>query len=113
MYGNLDNPTIEWDKSSRKQDIKQQFAQEKETVKSILKTEFGAFKSDTTVKEMKATKQSKEVVKINFNPQKEEKKEVDVKDQANVSKEGKMKSKLNQWKLEQNQNNVSVVVKKG
>ncbi|MFM7724927.1 MAG: AsmA-like C-terminal region-containing protein [Bacteroidota bacterium] len=113
MYGNLDNPTIEWDKSSRKQDIKQQFTQEKETVKSILKTEFGAFKADTTVKEMKASKQSKEVVKINFNPQKEEKKADDVKDQVKASKDGKIKSKLNQWKQEQNQNNVSVVVKKG
>jgi hypothetical protein len=113
MYGHIDNPVIEWDKSSRKQDIREQMVQEKETIKSILKTEFGAFKNDTTVKEIKEEKEIKEVVKINFNSKKEDKKEAGVNEQSASSKEGKMKSKLNQWKSEQNQNNVSVIVKKG
>jgi hypothetical protein len=113
MYGHLDNPIIEWDKSSRKQDIKEQLVHEKETIKSILKTEFGAFKNDTTVKEIKEEKEIKEVVKINFNSKKEDRKTESVKDQTPSSKEGKMKSKLNQWKSEQNQGNVSVIVKKG
>jgi hypothetical protein len=113
MYGHLDNPVIEWDKSSRKQDVKEQLVHEKETIQSILKTEFGAFKNDTTVKKVKEEKEMKEVVKINFNSKKEGNKEGSVKDQAPSPKEGKMKSKLNQWKSEQNQNNVSVIVKKG
>jgi hypothetical protein len=113
MHGHLDNPIIEWDKSSRKQDIKEQLVHEKETIKSILKTEFGAFKNDTTVREIKEEKEIKEVVKINFNSKKEDRKTESVKDQTPSSKEGKMKSKLNQWKSEQNQGNVSVIVKKG
>lgn len=113
MHGHLDSPSIEWDQSSRKQEVKEQLVHEKETIKSILKTEFGAFKKDTTVKEIKETKEAKELVKIKFNNPKEDKKEASPKDQAGTPKESKVKSKLNQWKLEQNQNNVSVVVKKG
>ena len=50
MYGNIDNPTIEWDKQSRKETTKENMAKEKEDVKSLLKSEFGLFKNDTTVK---------------------------------------------------------------
>lgn len=111
MYGSLDHPILEWDKSARKTELKEQLVQEKETVKAMLKSEFGAFKKDTTVKEFQETKAPKEVVKINFSP----KKELPREQEANSinRKENKLKSKLNQWKTEQNQSSVSVVVKKG
>ncbi|MBM3165343.1 MAG: hypothetical protein FJZ80_07775 [Bacteroidetes bacterium] len=113
MYGHLDDPVIEWDKFSKKQDLKEQLVQEKETIKSILKTEFGVFKNDSTVKEIKETKETKEVVRVNFHSPKVENKAEKTKAVTPAPKENKLKSKLNQWKTEQNQSNVSVVVKKG
>lgn len=113
MYGHLDDPVIEWDKFSKKQDLKEQLVQEKETIKSILKTEFGVFKNDSTVKEIKETKETKEVVRVNFHSPKVENKEEKTKAVTPAPKENKLKAKLNQWKTEQNQSNVSVVVKKG
>ncbi|NBU92193.1 MAG: hypothetical protein EBS17_05045, partial [Flavobacteriia bacterium] len=53
----------------------------------------------------------KEVVKMNINPKKEQPKEQEA--NSPNPKENKLKAKLNQWKTEQNQSNVSVVVKKG
>jgi hypothetical protein len=110
MYGDLDNPTIEWDKSSRKQELKEQLAQEKETVKSILKAEFGVFKKDTSVMEYKHKVETKEVVKINF---KETKSDKPVIEAQKLGKEGKLKNTLNQWKQQQNEANVTVTVRKG
>jgi hypothetical protein len=110
MYGDLDNPTIEWDKSSRKQELKEQLAQEKETVKSILKAEFGVFKKDTSVMEYKHKVETKEVVKINF---KETKSDKPVIEAQKPGKEGKLKNTLNQWKQQQNEANVTVTVRKG
>jgi hypothetical protein len=115
MYGDLDNPTIEWDKSSKKQEIKEQWAQEKVTVKSMLKSEFGVFKKDTTIDEYKPKVESKEVVKLNFKDTKTDKtttKAAPVQAQQ-PGKEGKLKNTLNQWKQQQNEANVSVTVRKG
>ena len=111
MYGTLDNPILEWDKAARKAELKETLVQEKETVKSMLKSEFGVFKKDTTVKEFQEVKTPKEVVKMNINPKKEQPKEQEA--NSPNPKENKLKAKLNQWKTEQNQSNVSVVVKKG
>ena len=52
MAGNLDDPTFSLDKDERKNDIKESVAEEKSTVKSMLKTEFGLFQKDTTVRRM-------------------------------------------------------------
>lgn len=69
MYGNIDNPTIEWDKQSRKETTKENIAREKEDVKSLLKSEFGLFKNDTTVKNYVREKNPpKEEMIIEFNP---------------------------------------------
>ena len=69
MYGNIDNPTIEWDKQSRKETTKENISKEKEDVKSILKSEFGLFKNDTTVKSYVHEKNPpKEEMIIEFNP---------------------------------------------
>jgi hypothetical protein len=47
MKGNIDNPTITYDKSGAKQKIKEDIKAEKQTIKNILKEEFGLFKKDT------------------------------------------------------------------
>jgi hypothetical protein len=69
MYGNIDNPTIEWDKQSRKETTKENMAKEKEDMKSLLKSEFGLFKNDTTVKNyVKEKNPPKEEMIIEFDP---------------------------------------------
>jgi len=52
MSGPLDNPTYAFDSDERKNDVKENLAQEKQDFKSILKTEFGFFKNDSTVQKM-------------------------------------------------------------
>ena len=69
MYGNIENPTIEWDKQSRKETTKENMAKEKEDVKSLLKSEFGLFKNDTSVKNyVKEKNPPKEEMIIEFDP---------------------------------------------
>jgi hypothetical protein len=69
MYGNIDNPTIEWDKQSRKETTKENITKEKEDVKSLLKSEFGLFKNDSTVKQyVKEKNPPKEEMIIEFDP---------------------------------------------
>ena len=115
MYGDLDNPIIEWDKTGKKQETKQQLAQEKETIKSMLKSEFGVFKKDSSVQDFTPKTESKEVVKINFNHTQKNNKTPSKPDEESTgsNKTNKLKNTLNKWKEEQNQANVSVTVKKG
>lgn len=51
MTGPLDNPTFALDSDERKNDLKENMANEKQDLKSMLKTEFGIFKKDTTVQQ--------------------------------------------------------------
>lgn len=67
MYGTMDDPIVEWDKASRKEQTKANIAQEKATVRSMFKSEFGMFKSDSTVKEYIPNKLPKEELLIDFN----------------------------------------------
>lgn len=71
MYGNLDNPTIEWDKTSRKEEAKQNREEAKQEAISILKSELGLFKKDTTVKKYQPPKKDYEVLKIEFGKEEE------------------------------------------
>lgn len=52
MSGNIDDPEFSLDKDERKNDMKENLELEKETVKSILKTDFGLFKKDSTVQKV-------------------------------------------------------------
>lgn len=54
MFGTLDNPNYELDKEERKLERKEAIAEEKANVKSILKSELGIFKNDSTVAQYKA-----------------------------------------------------------
>ncbi|MFY7668556.1 MAG: AsmA-like C-terminal region-containing protein [Crocinitomicaceae bacterium] len=98
MHGTLDKPIIEWDKTSRKEQAKQNREEAKQDAKSILKSEFGLFKNDTTVKEYKPQEMPKEELKIHFGPAtKEEFKEV-----QKEKKDSKLKKTLKNWKDQQN-----------
>ena len=68
MYGDLLDPNIEWDKESRKEQAKQNREEAKMDAKSILKSEFGLFKNDTTVKSYIQEKIPHEEIEIQFNP---------------------------------------------
>ena len=50
MTGTVDNPIIKYDSKSAMQKIKQDLKIEKQTLKTILKEEFGLFKKDTSLK---------------------------------------------------------------
>src|SRR5690606_20726508 len=71
MHGNLASPIIEWDKSSRKEDAKQNREEAKKEAISILKTELGLFKKDTTVKKYQPPKKEHEVLEIQFGKEEE------------------------------------------
>ena len=90
MYGNLDNPTIEWDRESKKELAKEKRVEEKKNAKSILKTEFGLFKSDTTVQEYIKDKGPKEEISVNFDPLK-------TADTIIEQKPPKKDTKVNRW----------------
>jgi hypothetical protein len=71
MYGNLANPIIEWDKTSRKEEAKQNRVEAKQEAISILKSELGLFKKDTTIKKYQPPKKDYEVLKIEFGKEEE------------------------------------------
>ena len=98
MYGSLDDPIIEWDQKSRKEASKENREEAKKDAKSILKSEFGLFKNDTTVKIYVPKDVPQEDLKIQFGPAtktelKEEKKK--------IKKDSKLKKTLQNWKDQQ------------
>ena len=94
MYGNINNPTIEWDKQSKKDQLKQDIEKEKATLKSILKTELGLFDKDSTVQIYKEVKRQKEIISIDF-----EDEESNSSNTKEPSKDKKNK-KFQKWKTE-------------
>ena len=66
LHGNIDALNFNWDADANKAYRQQQRADEKENVKSILKTELGLFKKDTTVSVLEAKEKPKEKVEIIF-----------------------------------------------
>lgn len=82
MFGNIENPTIVWDKMTRKEETKGNIVDAKKEAMSMLKSELGLFKKDTTVNKYQPKKQEHEVLQIEFgkedkiNPY-EEKKELE------------------------------------
>jgi len=96
MFGDMDDPTIVWDKTAKKEQAKENREQEKADVKSILKTEFGLFKSDTAVKTFYQKPKPREEIKIEFGPSKTEE-PIDV---SKPKKDSKLKNTLKGWKEE-------------
>src|SRR5690606_4582271 len=58
MYGDIDDPSIERDTKERGNNIKAHFANDKEDIKSMLKSDFGFFKKDSTVKKIEKENKS-------------------------------------------------------
>lgn len=105
MFGNLNNPTIEWDQESRKQQAKENREVAKQEAISILKTEFGLFKKDTTIQKYQPRKQEREVIEIKFGKEEEvnpfeEKKKIE-KEKKGLKKFG---DKLKQKQKDENEN---------
>lgn len=98
MYGNLDAPNFEWDQDAKKAEAKENREQAKKDAKSILKSEFGLFKGDSTVKVYQEVKLPKETIKI-VNPNEIEKEEEVQK------KETKIGNTLKKWKQQAEEEN--------
>ena len=97
MFGNMDNPTIEWDQDAKKEQARENREAAKQDAKSILKTEFGLFKNDSTVKTYQPIKQQKEELKMEFGPVK---KEEPIQDTKKVKKDSKFSNDLKKMKEE-------------
>lgn len=99
MHGTLDNPIIEWDNSSRKEQAKENREQAKKDAKSILKSEFGLFQKDTSVKVYVPKDVPKEDLKIQFGPATKQ----EFIEEKKQKKDSKLKKNLEGWKLQQEQ----------
>jgi len=97
MYGEIEKPIIEWDRESRKKMSKEKLESEKKDVKSILRTEFGLYKNDTTVKPYIENNSIKEELIIEFDPTNE----LDsIKEKPKQKKNKKIFKILDKWKKE-------------
>jgi hypothetical protein len=92
MKGTVDNPKFSYDKVGLSNKVKQDIKNEKQTVKSLLKEEFGLYKNDTTLEKSKEIKPVKLQVEWDGMPQKEDPKKPDPRLQ-----EQKEKSKFEKW----------------
>lgn len=114
MTGTIDNPVISWDKNARKQDAKVKREAEKKEIMSILKTEFGFRKNDTTIPIYKQKpKPETEEIQLDFGggtkntvPAEEEKKKKSggklmqsLKDKTNKLKEQQKKEKQEEFEV--------------
>ena len=87
MYGDLDDPSYKIDKEGRQATVKENVAEEKVKVKSMLKSELGLFGKDSTIKKMDhEKKKTVEFIMYDENQEKEE---------LNPTKDDKTKSNVN------------------
>jgi len=98
MYGNLDNPQFAWDKDSKAEDRKAYNEQEKQNVKSMLKSEFGIFKKDSTVQHYQEVKKQKEVLEVEYGNDTKQKEEFE---QQKKKKDSKLNNFLDKMKEEE------------
>lgn len=98
MYGNLENPQFAWDKETKATDRKAYNEQEKQTVKSMLKTDLGLFKKDTTVQHYQEVKQPKEVLEVQYG---EDKKQTEEFEQEKKKKDSKLNNFLKKIEREE------------
>lgn len=79
MVGTMDNPVIKYDSKSAVQNVRQDLKVEKQTLKTILKEEFGLFKKDTSLLNKNKsiqTEKTKLTIKWDETDKEEEKKEL-------------------------------------
>ena len=68
MTGTVDNPIIKYDREGLKEKIRSDLKQEKQSIKELLKEEFGLFKKDTTVQKPKREETNFQLEKSNNTP---------------------------------------------
>ncbi|GAB5416656.1 MAG: hypothetical protein Crog4KO_21450 [Crocinitomicaceae bacterium] len=68
MYGDLYDPSFEWDSEANKAYKKEQRQEAAKDARSIFKSEFGLFKNDTTVQEYVQEKFQHEKIEIDIHP---------------------------------------------
>jgi AsmA-like C-terminal region len=95
MYGDLENPTITWDKNQKRQLTKETFQNEKQTTKEMLKAELGLFKKDSSVVAYKAKERPKESIQMQFGNEKKEEKALE---EEKANKNTKINRTLQKWK---------------
>ena len=78
MTGTIDNPVIKYDSKSAIQNVKQDLKVEKQTLKVILKEEFGLFKKDSSLNKKTFKEDPKFIIKWEEEDKKEEKKELKI-----------------------------------
>ena len=100
MYGTMDNPIVEWDKASRKEQSKQNRVEEKATVREMFKSEFGMFRKDSTVKEYIPTKLPKEELFIEFETKKDTIDEFFQENEPLFKRKKRDQPLLKKWELE-------------
>jgi hypothetical protein len=91
MTGTVENPIFSLDKDGARNKRKQEYEREKNTVKSILKQEFGLFRSDTTLTGVPPT--TKNRVQITIEGQHDENKSAPKTDQKQPAKQDPKKPK--------------------
>lgn len=91
MKGTVDNPKFSYDKVGLSNKIKQDVKQEKQTVKSLLKEEFGMYKSDTTLGN------SKEIKPVKLQVEWEESSKKDDTNKPDQRLQQKEKTKFDKW----------------
>ena len=96
MFGNLENPTIKWDREQKKLLAKESIEQEKITTKQMLKAELGLFKNDSSVVSYKPKTQAKEEIQMQFGKKEEEQSNFEDKPAKNT----KVNRTLQKWKDE-------------
>jgi hypothetical protein len=78
LFGNVDNLNFKWDGDANKAYKQEQRQQEKETVKSMLKTEMGLFKKDSAVTTYQQTEKPRERIEIIFKDEEKETPSTDI-----------------------------------
>ena len=98
VSGHLDNLDFSWDKGAHKEQIKENLKEEKEEIKAMLKSEFGLFKKDSTVKKYEPKQVvTKDEIKITFG-QKSTLQDPKPEEKQKEKKEGALKKTIKSWK---------------
>ncbi len=98
MYGMLENPQFSWDKETKAADRKEYIEQEKQTLKSMLKSDFGLFKNDSTIQKYEEVKKPKEVLEVQYG---EDKKQSEEFEREKKKKDGKLNNFIKKMEQEE------------
>jgi hypothetical protein len=110
MHGNLDNPTIVWDQKARKDQARENREQAKQEALSILKSELGLFKKDTTIKAYQPKVQQREEIKIEFGKEEVDPAVLEKEKKKKQSKIAKFGDKLKEENKKQKEKDVEFTV---